>query len=201
MRKRLTQMQETFCLKYFELGNASEAATIAGYSTRSIRNIASVNLTKTNIIKRIDQLRQAAEDASIASVVERKQRLTEIARANIPDYVQEDGIRLNGQSPNTGAVSEITTKTKMLSNGPAVITNLKLHNPIQAIAELNKMDGAYAPIKMSGADGEPLIPPMLIFRLPDGVYVKPPRQNGHAPLLTEKTEVMEGGNGDKPAED
>ena len=202
MRKRLTQKQETFCLKYFELGNASEAARIALYSPKTAATIGRENLQKPQIIERIDQLRQATIDASIASVVERKQRLTEIARANIPDYVQEDGIRLNGQSPNTGAVSEITTKTKMLSNGPAVITNLKLHNPIQARAELNKMDGAYAPIKMAGADGEPLIPPMLIFVLPNGVEVRPPRNNGNMPLLTKETEVTQGGdNGDKPAED
>ena len=76
---RLTQRQETFCLKYFELGNASEAALIAGYSPRTVRAIASVNLTKINIQARLKELRQVVEDASIANVLERQQILTEIA--------------------------------------------------------------------------------------------------------------------------
>ena len=56
---KLTQKQETFCLKYFELGNASEAALIAGYSPRSIRNIASVTLTNANVQEKLKELRQA----------------------------------------------------------------------------------------------------------------------------------------------
>jgi len=145
MRKRLTQKQETFCLKYFELGNASEAARIALYSPRTAAVIGRENLLKPQIIERIDQLRQLAEDASIATVVERKQRLTEIARANIPDYVDDVSIRVDKESPNVGAVSEITTRTRVYRNEPVVITNLKLHNPIQAIAELNKMERIYEP--------------------------------------------------------
>lgn len=145
MVRGLTQKQETFCLKYFELGNASEAALVAGYSARSIRNIASVNLTKANIKSRLDELRQKAEDATVATVLERKQRLTEIARANIPDFIDDENILVNKESPNVGAVSEITTRTQIWGRGkePVTITNLKLHNPIQAISELNKMERIY----------------------------------------------------------
>jgi phage terminase small subunit len=141
----LTQKQETFCLKYFELGNTAEAARIAGYSPRTAREIGRENLGKPAIQARLQELRQAAEDATIMSVVERKQRLTQIARANIPDYVDKDGIRVDKESPNVGAVSEITTKTKVFKKTaePVIITNLKLHNPIQAISELNKMEKVY----------------------------------------------------------
>lgn len=145
MARRLTQKQETFCLKYFELGKVTEAALVAGYSPRTAFVIGSENLTKPKIIERIDQLRQIAENASIASVVERKQRLTEIVRADIPDFVEDGNIRVGKQSPNVGAVSEITSKTKVFRKGgePILITNLKLHSPIQAIAELNKMERIY----------------------------------------------------------
>ena len=145
MKNGLTQKQETFCLKYFELGNATEAALIAGYSPRTVAVIASINLTKVKIIERLKELRQVAEDATIATVIERKQRLTEILRADIPDFINEDGIKIEKQSPNVGAVSEITTRTKVFRKGgePVVITNLKLHSPIQAINELNKMEKIY----------------------------------------------------------
>ncbi len=150
---RLTQRQETFCLKYFELGNASEAALIAGYSPRTVRAIASVNLTKVNIQTRLKELRQVVEDASVANVLERKQILTEIARGNLIDYqeVGADGgyLSIGKESPNTRAISEITSRTEYNKDesSAALVTKVKLHNPSQAIDLLNKMDGAYAPEK------------------------------------------------------
>ena len=147
LRVGLTQKQETFCLRYFETGNATESAKLAGYSSRTATAIACENLTKPYILARVEELRQKAEDDSVAGVLERKQRLTEIARADIPDYVSEDGIKVDKSSPNTGAVSELTTRMRMFkkTGEPVVITNLKLHNPIQAIAELNKMERVYEP--------------------------------------------------------
>ena len=142
---KLTQKQEVFCLKYIELGNASEAAKVAHYSYKTAGVMGSENLLKPKIQARLKELRQKTEDATIATVVERKQRLTEIARANLPDYVEPEGITVDKESPNVGAVSEITTRTKVYNKreGPVTITNLKLHNPIQAIAELNKMEKVY----------------------------------------------------------
>ena len=146
---KLTQKQETFCLKYFELGNASEAALIAGYSPRSIRNIASVNLTNANVQTRLQELRQKVEDASVATVLERKQILTEIARGNLLDYqeVGADGgyLSIGKESPNTRAISEITSRTEYDKDGvnAALITKVKLHNPVNAISELNKMEKIY----------------------------------------------------------
>jgi len=147
----LTQKQETFCLKYFKLGNATEAAIQAGYSPRSIRNIASVNLTKANVKARLQELNQAVEDDSIATVKERKQILTEITRGNLTDYqeVGADGGYLNiGKgSPNTRAISEITSRT---DEKDSVITKVKLHSPIQAIDLLNKMDKLYGTNDVGG---------------------------------------------------
>lgn len=143
--RRLTQRQETFCLKYFELGNASEAARIALYSPKTAAVIGAENLLKPKIIERIKQLRQKVEGDSIASVTERKQILTEITRGNLLDYqeVGADGAWLNigKESPNTRAISEITSRT---DEKDSVITKVKLHSPTQAIDLLNKMDKVYS---------------------------------------------------------
>ena len=150
-RPILTQKQETFCLRYFETSNGTEAARLAGYSARTARAIGSENLTKPYVLARIEELRQLAQDKSVASVTERKQKLTEIARGNLLDYqeVGADGtyISIGKESPNTGAVSEITSRTEYDDNGAnaAIITKVKLHNPVQAIAELNKMERVYEP--------------------------------------------------------
>lgn len=146
---KLTQRQETFCVKYFELGNATEAALIAGYSSKTVRHIASINLTKVNIRARLQELRQKVEDASVATVIERKQILTELARGNLIDYqeVGADGgyLSIGRDSPNTRAISEITSRTEYDKDGvnAALITKVKLHSPSQAIDLLNKMDKLY----------------------------------------------------------
>ena len=148
--ERLTQKQETFCLKYFELGNATEAAIIAGYSPHTAAVIASENLTKPKIIGRIHELQQRVEDESVMTVLERKQKLTEIARCNLLDYqeIGADGsyLSIGKESPNTGAISEITSRTEYDKDGSGatLITRVKLHNPIQAITEMNKMDNIYS---------------------------------------------------------
>ena len=142
---KLSTRQERFCLNYIKLDSAGEAARVAGYSPKYAAQNCDKLLKNTKIVERISELRKKAEDATIADVKERKQRLTEIARATIPDYVAEDSIKVDKKSPNVGAVAEITTKTRVFRKGgePVNITNLKLHNPIQAIDLLNKMDGVY----------------------------------------------------------
>ncbi len=158
--------QEKYCLEYFKSGNAAAAATLAGYSVRSIRSIASELLTNPNIQRRLEELKKKAEDASVMTVLERKQRLTEIARARVSDFVKcKNGISriaVGLDSVNSGAVQEVISEEIQIGKGdaaiPAVITKLKLRDPVAAIAELNKMDGAYAPTKteVTGKDGKPI---------------------------------------------
>ena len=150
MIDKLTQKQETFVQNLFSGMSQYDAYREAGYAVATqTRDTVNANASRlannVNILVRLDELNQKAEDASIATVVERKQRLTEIVRADIPDYIQEEGIKVEKKSPNVGAVSEITTRTKAYRKGsePVVITNLKLHNPIHAISELNKMERIY----------------------------------------------------------
>lgn len=144
----LTQKQETFCLKYFELGNATEAAIIAGYSCKTAQTIAAENLGKPMIIERLKELRQVAEDTSIATVVERKQVLTEIIRERFGNFIKADGVELELTDENlrSAALQEIRiTDFTGGKDGRAKekTTTIKLHNPIQAIAELNKMERIY----------------------------------------------------------
>ena len=147
---RLTQKQETFCLKYFELGNASEAARLALYSPRTVGVIGYENLRKPQIQARISELRKAAEDASVMNVLERKQRLTEIARTRLTDFMElgQDGswVNIGKETPNSGAIQEIHSRTEYDDDGahPTVYTSVKLHDPVRAIQELNKMEKIYS---------------------------------------------------------
>ena len=98
---------------------------------------------------RLQELRQKVEDASVMNVLERKQRLTEIARARLTDFMElgADGawVNLGPEVPMTGAILAIHSRTAYDEDTalPTIYTSVKLHNPIQAIQELNKMDKIY----------------------------------------------------------
>lgn len=148
----LTQKQETFCLKYFEIGNASEAALFAGYSKKSIRNIASTNLTKPNIQERLQQLRSKAEDATVAAVLERKQVLTEIIRAKQTDFMtcSADGVWMHDigeETLNTVAIKKVRTTTMPFGPNDSplkiILTEVELEDKQKAIDILNKMERIY----------------------------------------------------------
>lgn len=149
MKNRLTQKQETFCIKYFELGNASQAARLANYSPKTAAVIGRENLLKPKIQERIQELRQRVEDDSVMNVLERKQRLSEIARSRLTDFMElgQDGswVNIGSETPNGGAIQEIHSRTEYDDNEskPTVYTSVKLHDPMKAIDLLNKMDKLY----------------------------------------------------------
>ena len=150
MRTRLTQKQETFCVKYFQLGNASEAARLALYSPKTAQVIGAENLCKPIIQARLKELRDEAKSAAIMNVQERQERLSEIARARLTDFMElgQDGswVNLGEETPKGGAIQEIHSRTQYDDDGsqPTIYTSVKLHDPMKAIDLLNKMDKIYS---------------------------------------------------------
>lgn len=57
--KKLTEKQEFFCVEYLIDFNATQAAIRAGYSENTARVIAAQNLSKLNIQKRLNELKNA----------------------------------------------------------------------------------------------------------------------------------------------
>ena len=150
---KLTQKQENFTLNLFQGMSQTESYIQAGYSTNmlpaTIIHHACVLAKNGNVTARLSQLREKTESEKIMTVKERKERLSEISRARLTDY-QESGmdggwISIGPESPNTAALAEIVSTTKYDENGasPTLISRVKLHNPVTAIAELNKMEKVY----------------------------------------------------------
>ena len=148
---RLTQKQVGFSLDIIR-----EIPPGQAYMTHyKVRTMAAADACASRLLKNakiqtyLQQLRQKMDDESIATPKERKQVLTEILRARLPDYVtcgpDRDLISVGPESPNTAAVQEITSRTEFDGDGAgvAVVTKLKLHNSIQAIDLLNKMENIY----------------------------------------------------------
>ena len=171
--------QERFCQCYFGLCKSGEEAAVeAGYSPKNARSQASVLQTKPNIQGRIQWLQTQAASARIMDSIEIKERLSEIARARLVDYAcagpDGDQINVGPESPNNAALSEITSVTKYDPGAdgavsPRVITKIKLHSPVEAIRELNKMQGNYAPEKreLTGPNGGPIKTESVVFQVVD----------------------------------
>jgi len=153
MANQLTQKQETFCVKYFELGNASEAARIAGYSPKWAGVNTCQILRRPSIQARIKELRekegQTRQDIgmeAVMSVIERQQKLSIIGRADLTKFIDGEG-NIDTEKENTEAIAEISVKDWRGVKGGVASSRtktIKLHSSIQAIDLLNKMDKLYS---------------------------------------------------------
>lgn len=145
--------------------NNTKAAIYAGYKETRAMQTGGELVRYSEIIDRIKQLGELTNTPGIMSVRERKEKLSDIARPVLTDFVEatKDGshIEVSKESPGRAAIQEVTTRTERGLDGalPAEVTKLKLHDPIRAIAELNRMEGEHAPAEMrhTGADGGPVI--------------------------------------------
>ena len=148
--RHLTNKQETACLKYVELGNATQALIESGYSPKYAFSNTTHVFDKPWMQARIKELRQKAEDETVMNVLQRKQRLSEIGRARLTDFMElgQDGswVNLGPETELSGAIQEIHSRTEYDKDSAkaTVHTSVKLHSPIQAIDLLNKMDKIYS---------------------------------------------------------
>ena len=95
---RLTQKQETFCLKYFELGNIGEAALTAGYSPKTAPYIGSENLKKPQIKNLIDNRETKKSVLRIATREQRQNFWTKMMKKAEKDSDKLKASELLGRS-------------------------------------------------------------------------------------------------------
>jgi len=107
---------------------------------------------------------------------ERKEILSEIGRGRLTDFIDTDGQpKLDENTPYNRAAAEYSIRETYNKQGDPVITkSIKLHNPIPAINELNKMDHIYEDKTPEGR----VIVNSFTFILPDGTRVSPKELKG-----------------------
>ncbi len=148
---KLTQKQETFTQNIFKGMTQREAWIQAGYSSNyalAIIDVHACQLANKDKVKvRYNELQQKAEDESIATVIERKQILTEIARGRVGSLL-DDNQRIKQGEHLDASIQEVDTFDVKIGKGEnaklAQITKIKLHNPIPAVDLLNKMEKIYS---------------------------------------------------------
>jgi len=161
MPRKLTQKQEAFVRNLFSGMSQYDAYCQAGYAVgkqkrRTIDSNASRLASNVKVLARWDELNKAADDEAVAKVIERKKILTEIMRGRFADFM----VHLTEEKLRSAALQElritevsIGKKTKDEEEGGLIkkTTIIRLRDPIQAIAELNKMEGVYkmvAPVEI-----------------------------------------------------
>lgn len=121
MKDTLTQKQENYTQLLFKGVEQNKAWGDAGFSTNYSMEVLAVNASRlansTKVKLRLGELRGAVASVNIMKVTERQERLSEIARANVI----------------------------LLKRDSDVEADVRFTDNIRAIAELNKMDGDYAP--------------------------------------------------------
>lgn len=156
MKDKLTQKQENFCLNVFQ-GMSQREAYIQSYKPNYAITTIDANASRLasneKVLKRLTELREKTQNSKIASVIERKEILSEIARAKQTDFMicSADGVWMHDvgdETLNTHAIRQIQTTTMPFGGNDSplkiLLTKVDLHDPIKAIDLLNKMDGVYS---------------------------------------------------------
>ncbi len=138
---------ECFCLHYMSTMNGSQSALAAGYCARDPKNahiIAWTLLKREDVQARLKELAEATTDEAIMTLVQQKIVLSEIGRARLKDYQDEHGVirPLEGDVPNPAAIESVEYRWNPIKK-EAYPWRIKLRDPVNAIAELCRLDGAY----------------------------------------------------------
>jgi len=164
---------EKFALAIVKGMSQTDAAIEAGYKKSRARFTASRLVTYGNIIDKIEELNEVAETAGIMSVIERKERLSELARGRLSDFVEvgEDGSikKIDIKGGHSQAIQGITITEFAGDSNKKRATKVRLHDPVRPIAELNKMEHIYEERVPAGTT----IVNTFMFILPNGQKVSP----------------------------
>lgn len=152
---------ELYALALCKGMSQKDAAIEAGYKPSRARWTGRDLATYSHIIERIKELNKATEISTIASVVERKEVLTEIIRGRFTHFTDTKGniVELTEENLKSAALQEVRITQFTGGKGGRAkekSTTIKLHSPIQAIDLLNKMGGDYPPSKVELEPGKEL---------------------------------------------
>ena len=160
----LTPRRTRFVDEYMKDRNATHAAIRAGYSPNGARNVGSILIADYRVRAEIDRRAAALSELSGVTTAKVIEKLWDILRADIADYLIEDPdghIRIDRSKLVERAASIATLVT---DDGPAnesgegrQKTMIRLHDKIAAADKLLRHLGAYRDrVEHTGRDGGPI---------------------------------------------
>ena len=153
----LNSRQRQFAINYASGMTLTEAYIKAGYSPIEAGTNASALFSQNQGVQACyNEVSKRKEDIALAAITETimqphevKARLSELARANLVDFLDEDGKpKLSRTTPHHSAAKKYYKKSRTDRAGnPIETTEIALHDQIEALRELAKIHGMYAPQK------------------------------------------------------
>ena len=154
--QELNSRQRQFAINYASgTMTMTEAYIKSGYSpveagscaATLFNGNASLQAYYNQLVKRKENIALAQITETIMQPHEVKARLSELARANLVDFIDEDGrVRLSKDTPHNSAAKKYYRKRRIDRNGnPIETSEIALVDQIEALRELAKIHGLYAP--------------------------------------------------------
>ena len=158
MARLKNQRHEMFAQNIVKGMSQHDAYVNAGFkptTTKATYVRASQLVRKVKIKARIDELEARIEIGTILSIQERKEILSQIALGCLTDYIDSETGEIDHERlrHNPRALLEYKKLVTSGKDWESIRKSVKLHNPIQAIQELNKMGGDY-PAEKRHIEGE-----------------------------------------------
>ena len=157
----MSDRERLFCMHYVRNGfNGSQAAISAGYSPRTSRHIAAQVLTRLNVLRYIEALREDISFNIGVSAIDIAREYKRIGMADVRKVFDKDGNIINVQDiddETAPAISslEIFEEFAQTAKGPVYIgktKKLKMHDKINALDKLAKMLGVDGVTKVAATD-------------------------------------------------
>ena len=164
----ISRKRQAFINEYLKDFNATQAAIRAGYSEKTAHAIGYENLripeVKEQIDNRFDEMSMSADEAI--------KRMSDIARADIGDFMDIESMSFDISLKKakelglTHLIKKVKQNTKITlaksEDGEDVenhYVEIELHDPKDALKEILKIRGGYAPSKheLTGAEGKELV--------------------------------------------
>lgn len=143
---------------------------------------------RSEISERIRDLQEEAAERTVCTIAERRKILSEIARGNVVDYVVAGPaggyVEVSKDSPNTRALKSLKCRTVTTGEGDgkrdAIITEVSVRDPHEAIDILNRMDRVYQEqVKITAGDGLAELASALASGMPTWLRRKNAKNNLH----------------------
>ena len=154
----LNSRQRQFAVNYASgTMTMTEAYIRAGYSPIEAGSCAATLFNgNASLQAYFNELVRRKEQTALQNIAEQimqphevKARLSELARANLVDFLDEDGNpKLSRDVPHHSAAKKYYRKSRVDKKGNSIESSeISLHDQVEALRELAKIYGLYAPAK------------------------------------------------------
>lgn len=151
MRDKLTGRQAAFVREYLVDYSAKQAAIRAGYKPKYAAVQAYQNMQKPMILAAIQERIMGIDEALL--------RISDIARSDVGDFLDEAGqVDLNNAAGKTKLIRRVKVRSSVTATGAETEeTEIELYSALDALEKIGRFHKLFTErLEHSGPDGQPI---------------------------------------------